>query len=232
MALVLIVDDEEDLAQTLQFNLQREGHSVRMAFNGTDALAQARQQPRPDLLVLDLMLPDIPGTEVCRQLRADHLTRDIAVVMLTARIDEIDRVVGFEVGADDYVSKPFSVRELMLRIRAVLRRGHKGASDEPDRQVTFGRLRLDAAAHQLWLDDDELPLTALEFRLLRVLLERKGRVQSRDRLLSDVWGIDADVTTRTVDTHVTRLRTKLGVAGGYVETIRGVGYRCRARPLD
>jgi len=233
MALVLIVEDEEDLAHTLQFNLEREGHSVRLAHTAGDGLSEARRDPVPDVVLLDLMLPDFSGTEVCRQLRSDPQTRDVSIIMLTARDDEIDRVVGFEVGADDYVAKPFSVRELMLRVRAIVRRAQTSTRpDEDAPQVVFGRLRLDPQAHQVWLDDEELTLTALEFRLLRVLLERKGRVQSRDRLLSDVWGIDADVTTRTVDTHVKRLRQKLGDASAYIETLRGVGYRCRARAHD
>lgn len=233
MALVLIVEDEQDLAHTLEFNLQREGHTVRLAHTGADALTQATMEPVPDLVLLDLMLPDFSGTEVCRRLRSDPRTKAMAVVMLTARDDEIDRVVGFEVGADDYVSKPFSVRELMLRVRAVVRRAHSSSSvDEGERYLNFGRLKVDVQAHQAWVDEDALTLTALEFRLLRVLVERKGRVQSRDRLLSDVWGIDADVTTRTVDTHVKRLRQKLGGAAAYVETLRGVGYRFRARPDD
>lgn len=230
MALVLVIEDEEDLAITLEFNLEREGHTVRLASTAAKGLQEARREPVPDVILLDLMLPDSPGTEVCRQLRLEPATRDVSIIMLTARTEEIDRVVGFEVGADDYVSKPFSVRELMLRVRAVMRRS-KGSKleDEAGSQIVVGRLRVDPTAHQVWLDEQELALTALEFRLLRVLLERKGRVQTRDRLLSDVWGIDADVTTRTVDTHVKRLRHKLGAAAEYIETLRGVGYRCRAR---
>lgn len=227
-ALILVVEDEPDLASTLEYNFQREGFQTRAALNGTAALDLAAQEPLPDLVVLDLMLPDVPGTEVCRRLRSDERTRGIPVLMLTAKSDEIDRVVGFEVGADDYVAKPFSVRELMLRVRAILRRS---TVDEPkDNELRFGDLRIDAPGHRVWVGEDEVRLTALEFRLLTTLLARKGRVQTRDTLLSDVWGIDAEVTTRTVDTHVKRLREKLEPAGHYIETLRGVGYRFRARP--
>lgn len=227
-ALILVVEDEQDLANTLEYNFQREGFQTRVAPNGTSAMALAAQEPLPDLIMLDLMLPDVPGTEVCRRLRADERTKGIPVIMVTAKSDEIDRVVGFEVGADDYVAKPFSVRELMLRVRAVLRRV---AADEPkETELRFGDLRVDSPGHRVWVGEEEVRLTALEFRLLTTLLGRKGRVQTRDTLLSDVWGIDAEVTTRTVDTHVKRLREKLGAAGHYVETLRGVGYRFRQRP--
>jgi len=228
--LILIVDDEADLVATLDYNLRREGHETRSAATGREALAAAAASPAPDLVILDLMLPDISGTEVCRRLRAAEATRAIPVLMLTARGDEIDRVVGFEVGADDYVTKPFSVRELLLRVGAILRRAQPEAS-EPG-AITFGRLRLDPDAHRAWVDGEEIALTALEFRLLRTFLGRRGRVQSRETLLSDVWGMSPEVTTRTVDTHVKRLREKLGPAGAYIETLRGVGYRFRDAPDD
>ena len=223
--MILIVDDERDLVSTLEYNLQREGYQTRSALTGQEALAQAALAPVPDLILLDLMLPDLPGTEVCRQLRGRAETKQIPVVMLTAKGEEIDRVVGFEVGADDYVTKPFSVRELLLRVRAVLRR--MSASEEASEDLSFGNLRVDTSAHQVWWDGAELTLTALEFKLLTTLLGRKGRVQTRKQLLDDVWGIQADVSTRTVDTHVKRLRQKLGPAGDYIETLRGVGYRFR-----
>jgi two-component system, OmpR family, phosphate regulon response regulator PhoB len=226
--LILIVEDEKDLVKTLEYNLQREGYQTRTAMTGKTALEMAAREPVPDLILLDLMLPDLSGIEICKKLKQDDTTRRCPVIMLTAKGEEIDRVVGFEVGADDYVVKPFSLRELMLRIKAVMRRGRD--EDASTEQLVFGVLRTDAAAHQLWVGDEEVRLTALEFRLLNTLLSRKGRVQSRDTLLSDVWGIDADVTTRTVDTHVKRLREKLGPAGGYIETVRGVGYRFLARP--
>ncbi len=222
---ILIVEDEQDLLDTLEFNLQREGHATRRAATGRAGLEAAALEPPPDLVLLDLMLPDIPGTEVCRQLRASERTRSVPVVMLTARGEEVDRVVGFEVGADDYVTKPFSVRELMLRVRAILRRAG-GPVDEPAKLQT-GELEVDVSSHRVWVAGEEVRLTALEFRLLTTLLSRAGRVQTRDTLLSDVWGMHAGLTTRTVDTHVTRLRKKLGDVGNYIETLRGVGYRFR-----
>jgi two-component system phosphate regulon response regulator PhoB len=229
--LILLVDDEQDLVSTLQYNLEREGFQTRTAHSGRDAIEAAGREPLPDLVLLDLMLPDLSGTEVCRQLRTSELTRHIPIIMLTAKSDEIDRVVGFEMGADDYVVKPFSVRELLLRVRAILRRAQpRPASDES--LIMFGRLRIDRDAHRVWVDEEELNLTALEFKLLSTFIGRRGRVQTRDALLSDVWGIDADVTTRTVDTHVKRLREKLGEAGRYIETLRGVGYRFRDQPHD
>ncbi len=228
--LVLLVDDEKDLLSTLEYNFEQAGYATRAALSGQQALELARREPLPDLILLDLMLPDISGLDVCRALRADPRTRAIPVLMLTAKAEEVDRVVGFEIGADDYVVKPFSVRELLLRARAVLRRVHPPAVDALEGTQRFGRLRLDPAAHRVWVDEGEIHLTAIEFKLIALLLARRGRVQSRDQLLSDVWGIDAELHTRTVDTHVTRLRHKLGRAGEYIETIRGVGYRLRANP--
>jgi len=226
--LILIVDDEPDLVDTIEYNLQREGYVTRTAYTGKAALEAAARSPHPDLVILDLMLPDLAGTEVCRRLRSEPETRDIPVLMLTAKGEEIDRVVGFEVGADDYVVKPFSVRELMLRVAAILRRGRADSAGE--REVTFGCLRLDRERHRVWVNDEEIAPTALEFKLLNTFLDRKGRVQRREVLLSDVWGVDVNVTTRTVDTHVKRLREKLGAAGDYIETVRGVGYRFRENP--
>jgi len=226
--LVLVIEDEVDLATTLEYNLRAEGFTVRLAHSGRQGLASATAEPLPDVIVLDLMLPDLSGTEICRKLREGDRTRDIPVVMCTAKGEEIDRVVGFEVGADDYVVKPYSVRELILRIRALLRRAHR-VEGEPS-LIRFGRLKIDRDAHRAWVDEVEVGLTALEFRLLHAFLARRGRVQTRDALLSDVWGIEADVTTRTVDTHVKRLREKLGEAGAYIETLRGVGYRFKDQP--
>jgi two-component system phosphate regulon response regulator PhoB len=223
---ILLVEDEIELADALAFALEREGFGVRHAATGKEALTLAATTPRPDLVLLDVMLPDLSGTEVCRKLRALDSTRETPIIMVTARGEEIDRVVGFEVGADDYVVKPYSTRELVLRVRAILRR--RQAADAAPTEVRFGVLRIDPEAHQVFVDEQEVVLTALELRLLQTLLARKGRVQSRDTLLSDVWGISADVTTRTVDTHVKRLREKLGAAGSYIETVRGTGYRFRA----
>jgi two-component system phosphate regulon response regulator PhoB len=223
---ILIVDDEKELVEILEYNLKREGYATRRAYTGTEALRQAARSPVPDLVLLDLMLPDISGTEVCRQIRAAKATANIPVIMLTAKGEEIDRVVGFEVGADDYVVKPFSVRELALRMKAILRRGKQPVS-EPDKAV-FGILEIDKTGHRVFVGGAEIVLTAMEFKLLTTFMERKGRVQTRDILLTDVWDIHADVTTRTVDTHIKRLREKLGRAGSYIETIRGVGYRFRS----
>ena len=231
--MILIVDDEPELVRPLEFAFKREGFQTRIAHDGRTALARAAELPRPDVVLLDLMLPDISGTEVCRRLKADPSTRSIPVIMVTARGEEIDRVVGFEVGADDYVVKPFSTRELVLRARAVMRRNVAEAAPVPVADITtFGRLRVDEGGHRVWVDGEEIQLTALEFRLLTTFLERKGRVQSREVLLDNVWGMSTAVTTRTVDTHVKRLRHKLGTASSYVQTIRGVGYRFRANPTD
>ena len=227
--LILIVDDEVELARTVAYGFEQEGFATVHADTGKGALDAAVEGPTPDLIVLDLMLPDLNGTEVCRELRRHDTTRSIPIVFLTARDNEIDRVVAFELGADDYVAKPFSVRELTLRVRALLRRARATRPAQSSGEQNFERLRIDAEAHQVWVDDGEVLLTALEFRLLHTLLNRRGRVQTRSQLLEDVWGVHADVTTRTVDTHVKRLREKLGEAGIYVETIRGVGYRFRSK---
>lgn len=227
MARILVIEDDRDLQGVLEYNLRQAGHEVLSALGGREGLRLARDR-RPDLILLDLMLPDVPGTEVCKAVKADGGMRGIPVLMLTARGEEVDRVVGFEIGADDYVVKPFSVRELLLRVQAILRR----AGPEPPAApvVEFGRLRIDTAAHRAWVDGKEIALTLLEFRLLVTLWERRDRVQSRARLLDDVWGLAADLETRTVDTHVQRLREKLGPVRDYVETVRGVGYRFVASP--
>jgi two-component system phosphate regulon response regulator PhoB len=228
--LVLVVEDERDICSTIEYNLQRDGLRTVAAYDGSTALAILDREPLPDAVVLDLMLPEVSGTEVCRRIRRDARTHAIPVVMLTARGEEIDRVVGFELGADDYVVKPFSVRELVLRVRAALRRSQP-ASPEAETVLAHGPLRVDLAAHRVWVDDDEVALTALEFRLLVTLLQRRGRVQTRDRLLTDVWDVSSEIATRTVDTHVKRLRQKLGGGGALIETLRGVGYRLVEAPI-
>jgi len=228
--LILIVEDEADIAHTVAFNLEQDGFSTHVALDGGTALRFVEDaSAKPDLVILDLMLPDMPGTEVCRQLRQSPASRRTPILMLTAKSDPIDRVVGFELGADDYVTKPFSVRELVLRVRAILRRATGGA--EAEGEITrVGELRIDFDGHRVWVGDEEVVLTALEFRLLATLIKRRGRVQTRDTLLSHVWEMHGDVTTRTVDTHVRRLRKKLGDASKYIETLRGVGYRFQPEP--
>lgn len=224
---VLIVEDERDLQRVIAYNLKQAGFDVVSAHDGETALRAVREE-RFDLVILDLMLPDLPGTEICRRLKQNKETASIPVIMVTAKGEEIDRIVGFELGADDYVVKPFSVRELILRVRAVLRRAE--APTEPTERVDFGVLRVDRAAHRAWVAGQEVALTALELRLLLMLVDRRGRVLTRDLLLDEVWGSHADVTSRNVDTHVKRVREKLGAAGDYIETVRGVGYRFAAEP--
>jgi two-component system, OmpR family, phosphate regulon response regulator PhoB len=221
MAHVLIVDDESDLASLVEFNLQQAGLDTSVALTGEHALVLARAKV-PDVVLLDLMLPDISGKEVCRRLRADLSTRHVPIIMLTARGEEADRIEGFEVGADDYVTKPFSPRELVLRLKAILRRATMKESTE---QLKLGVLRLDLGAHRAFVENEEIELTALEFKLLHHLMSRAGRVQSREQLLADVWGVTSPLETRTVDTHVMRLRDKLRAGRNLVETVRGVGYR-------
>jgi two-component system phosphate regulon response regulator PhoB len=220
---VLLVDDERDLLSLLDFNLRAAGFETLLATTGEQALSILRRRV-PDLVLLDLMLPDIPGTEVCRQLKSEPRTRHLPVVMLTAKGAELDRVVGFEIGADDYVTKPFSIRELILRLKAVLRRAGPGRHMERPPE-TVGPIRVDVDAHRAYVDAAQVILTPLEFKLLTTMMARLGRVQSREQLLEDVWEMSADVETRTVDTHVKRLREKLGSGRDLLETVRGVGYR-------
>jgi len=221
---ILVVEDETDLAELVAFNLRGAGHDVTVAHDGSTALAEI-QQNQPDLLVLDVMLPDISGLEVCRRLRRSPHTVRLPVIMLTARTDEVDRVVGFEVGADDYVPKPFSPRELVLRVEAILRRTVPTAQADGPQVIALGDLVIDVPAHRVEVEGEEILLTALEFKLLLDLASRVGRVQSRDALLERVWGYSPDAETRTVDTHVKRLREKLGGGAVHIETVRGVGYR-------
>lgn len=221
-ARILVVDDEPDLLELVRFNLTQAGFQVSTAASGREALEQLKSAT-PDLVVLDLMLPDISGNDICRQIRSDPALADLPIVMLTARSEEVDRVVGFELGADDYVPKPFSPRELMLRIRAVLRRRAGAPAAGPS--IEHGVLRVDPERHRCFVNDAEIELTAKEFRLLSTLMARPGRVMTRERLLDEVWGSEITVTTRTIDTHLKRLREKLGAAGDLIETVRGVGYR-------
>ncbi len=223
MTTVLLCDDERDLLSVLDFNLRAAGFETILATRGEEALLALKRRV-PDLVLLDLMLPDLAGTEVCRRIKADPRTRHVPVVMLTAKGEAVDRVVGFELGADDYVTKPFSVRELVLRLKAVLRRAGGGRSVERPRE-RVGPIRVDVEAHRAFVESGEMDLTPLEFRLLTTFMSRLGRVQSREQLLEDVWEMSPDVETRTVDTHVKRLREKLGAGRDLLETVRGIGYR-------
>lgn len=223
---ILVVEDEPDLRALVVHNVEASGMASLSCSTGSEALALAARH-KPDLILLDLMLPDLLGGEVCRRLRADPVLAQTPIIMLTARTAEVDRVQGFEAGADDYISKPFSTRELILRVRAVLRRRQQAVAPETTR-LAAGGIEIDAARHQVHIDGAEVKLTALEFRLLSTLLERRGRVQTRQMLLEDVWGVSPDLHTRTVDTHVKRLREHLGPAGDAIETVRGVGYCFRA----
>ncbi len=218
---VFIVEDEPDLRDTLQYNFENEGFKVKSFPNG-ESFLETIKNDKPNLVILDLMLPGISGLDVCRNLRMNEDNENVAVVMLTAKSEEIDRIVGFELGADDYVTKPFSVRELILRVKVLL----KKRSDDIDQNLLeFGPIAMNLDAHDVSVEGKNILLTALEFKLLKHLLKRKGRVQTRDQLLGDVWGYSSEVTTRTVDTHIKRLREKLGKPGELIQTIRGVGYR-------
>ena len=223
---ILIVDAEPAILELLEYNLSQAGYEVVTAADGASAFAEVAGQP-PDLILLDLMLPDISGTEICRRLKKDAATEDIPVMMITARSEEIDRVVGFELGADDYITKPFSPRELVLRVQAVLRRSRRPSQAPKDSRLMIGTLVIDVPRHLATVDGEEVVLTALEFKLLLDLATRRGRVQTREALLERVWGYARGIETRTVDTHVKRLREKLGSARKCIETVRGVGYRMR-----
>lgn len=219
---ILVVDDEPDAVELIQFNLKANGYTVVTATDGEEALARARSA-QPALIILDLMLPEVDGLEVCKILRRDPATAGIPILMLTAKAAEIDRVLGLELGADDYVTKPFSPRELVLRVKRLLRVSTP-AEDKPD-HFRWKELEIDVPRHHAQVKGKAVDLTATEFKLLTVLAQRRGRVQSREQLLRDVWEYDSLIDTRTVDTHMRRLREKLGLAAKYLDTVRGVGYR-------
>lgn len=225
MKTILIIEDEADLAELVAFNLEKDGYRPLIALDGRSGLESARSN-LPDLILLDLMLPGIPGIELCKILKGSEKTARIPVIMLTAKGEEIDRVVGFEVGADDYLVKPFSTRELLLRIKAILRRA--GSEEAAGKTIRVGAVTIDTDRHLVSVNGAAVTLTTTEFKLLLSLAERLGRMQSRDRLLKDVWGISHIGDTRTVDTHITRLRTKLGEAGDLIKTVRGFGYKMEA----
>jgi len=224
---ILVVDDERDIVELVRYNLTQAGYRVVSATDGRQAVELARRE-HPDLVVLDLMLPVLPGAEVARALKQDEKTRSTPILMLTARGEEVDRVVGFELGADDYVVKPFSPRELVLRVQAILRREEKKEEDE---RIVHDPLIIDVGAHVVRLKGKEIALTATEFKLVHRLARRPGRAFSRDQLLSEVWGYGGETETRTVDTHMKRLWAKLGSVGDWIETVRGVGYRFRPMGL-
>jgi two-component system phosphate regulon response regulator PhoB len=223
MMRILIIEDEPDIRKTIEYNFVKEGFKVSVA----GSLAEGKKlflAETINLIILDLMLPDGSGLDFCREIKSNPSSSSVPIIILTAKTDEVDRVVGFELGADDYVTKPFSVRELLLRVKAILKRAPSSTSQNIGEQIV-GNLKIDFDAHIVLVKGEEIKLTALEFKLLKHFLDRRGRVQSRDQLLQDVWGYSSDITTRTVDTHIKRLREKLGSAGNYIQTIRGVGYK-------
>ena len=222
-AKILVVDDEPDALELIDYNLLGAGYQVFTANNGHRALELAKRH-LPDVMILDLMLPEVDGIEVCKILRRNPDTADMPIIMLTAKAEEIDRVIGLEMGADDYVTKPFSPRELILRIKNILRRGGS-IDDKKPVVIEITDLVIDPEKHEVVHNGDKITLTATEFKLLYILASRRGRIQTRERLLEDVWEYEADVYTRTVDTHMRRLRKKLGPGADYIETVRGVGYR-------
>ena len=219
---ILIVEDDKNISKLVRYNLEKAGFECETTITGEDALDILDHQAI-DLIVLDIMLPKMDGLQTCKQVKQDTKLSAIPIIMLTAKGEEVDRIVGFELGADDYVVKPFSPRELVLRVKAVLKRGK---SKESDKEIlSIDDLKVDIPRCKVTVSKKEVKLTAMELKLLVTLIRKKGRVQSRDQLLDEVWNLDADVTTRTIDTHVKRLRQKLGDMGKLVETVRGYGYR-------
>ena len=226
---ILVIEDEPDIRRNLEYNLGREGFKAS-SVGSLDEANEKLKSKKFDLILLDLMLPDGSGLELCKKIKSNSETEATPIIILTAKDDEVDKVVGFELGADDYVTKPFSVRELILRVKAILKRSDTKIKEVVEVERQFGDLKIDVDSHEVHVDSQLIELTALEFRLLKELVDKRGRVQSRDQLLSEVWGYNAEVTTRTVDTHIKRLREKLGSMGKYVQTIRGVGYKFSRTP--
>ncbi len=219
---ILMVEDDKHISKLLRYNLEKAGFNCDAVVTGEDALEVLDRQSF-DLIILDIMLPGMDGFQTCRHIKQDKKLSGIPIIMLTAKGEEVDKVVGFELGADDYVVKPFSPRELILRVKAILKRGRPG--EEEKEILSADKITVDIPRHRVTVDKKEIKLTQLEFKLLVTLIKRRGRVQSRDRLLEDVWDMSCDVTTRTIDTHMKRLRSKLGKAGKLIETVRGIGYR-------
>ena len=226
---ILVIEDEPDIRRNLEYNLGREGFKAS-SVGSLDEANEKLKSKKFDLILLDLMLPDGSGLDLCKKIKSNSETEATPIIILTAKDDEVDKVVGFELGADDYVTKPFSVRELILRVKAILKRSDTKIKEVVEVERQFGDLKIDVDSHEVHVDSQLIELTALEFRLLKELVDKRGRVQSRDQLLSEVWGYNAEVTTRTVDTHIKRLREKLGSMGKYVQTIRGVGYKFSRTP--
>ena len=226
---ILVIEDEPDIRRNLEYNLGREGFNAS-SVGSLDEAGEKLKSIKFDLILLDLMLPDGSGLDLCKKIKSNSETETTPIIILTAKDDEVDKVVGFELGADDYVTKPFSVRELILRVKAILKRSDTKTKEVVEVERQFGDLKIDVNSHEVHVDSQLIELTALEFRLLKELVDKRGRVQSRDQLLSEVWGYNAEVTTRTVDTHIKRLREKLGSMGKYVQTIRGVGYKFSRTP--
>ena len=225
---ILIIEDEKDLLSTLEYNFKYAGYKVSCSSLGLDGVQKATSKNTPDLIILDLMLPDMSGLEVCKEIRNNPISSDIKILMLTAKGEEVDRVLGLELGADDYVVKPFSMRELTLRVASLLKRSHLIESKD---NILLGILEIDLSAHRVLIDETQINLTAKEFDLLLHLARHNGKVQTRDYLLQQIWGYSSDVTTRTVDTHIKRLRSKIGILGQHIETVRSVGYRFDYNPL-
>jgi two-component system phosphate regulon response regulator PhoB len=226
MSLILLVEDEKDILDLVEYHLKQAKFSVIQALDGPSGLEKAKKY-RPNLIILDLMLPEMDGKDVCRVLKSNAITQTIPVLMLTARTEELDRIIGFELGADDYVTKPFSPRELVLRVKAILRRNE--VLEEGDKIIQIGDLLIDIERHHVSVKRNPVELTSTEFKLLIELVSNRGLVQTRERLLDKVWGYTYEGYARTVDTHIQRLREKLGDIAGYIETLRGVGYRFRER---
>jgi two-component system phosphate regulon response regulator PhoB len=227
---ILIVDDEPDVSALVSYHLKAKGYRVETINNASSSIGAARSF-LPDLVILDIMMPELNGIQICRILRADPKTKHVPIIFLTARAEEADRIAGFENGCDDYICKPFSTKELVLRVQSVLKRVSEGTPGQP-RHLQTGGIVLDVDRHQAAVNGQDIELTATEFRLLHLLMERRGRVQTREHLLINVWNYETEIETRTVDTHIRRLREKLGPEAGWIETVRGVGYRMAERKTE
>lgn len=227
---ILVVDDEADVTELVAYHLKAKGFTVETLNNPNGSIGLARTF-LPDLVILDVMMPDLNGVQICRMLRADPKLKKVPVIFLTAKAEENDRIQGLETGADDYICKPFSTKELVLRVQSILRRLSEGGSSEPKR-LQAGQIVVDVDRHEVAVGGQPVDLTATEFKLLRLLMERRGRVQTREHLLINVWNYETEIETRTVDTHVRRLREKLGAEADWIETIRGVGYRMAERKVE